>query len=384
MSDTNDVIRIDGYEIACTMPEKMGNSRMFFDNRRSLVVSVTTADGSVGWGETWSMPAAAGAIIRDSLGAAVLGRNARAPRQVWDAMQCTLGYDRRGVTHMAISALDVAVWDAAARSAGIPIAAMLGGALRTEMLAYVSGPFLKPGSDPYRDFDADIDAYLRAGFRAMKMRMGVDPRGDGERLRRVRERVGPGFPLMVDLNEGTSLHGALAYGDAFRAANLVWLEEPIRHDNLEGYVRLSRDLPMALAGGESLFGLGAFRDYVARGAIDVAQPDVALCGGLSEACRIASLCEAFDVALVPHVWGTGINFCASLQFAATLPASRGPGVTYPMFEFDPSPNLLRDAFGAFAVRPDGMMPVPTGPGLGIEIDPRRFEPYVTSSWSLQP
>ena len=140
---------------------------------------------------------------------------------------------------------------------------------------------------------------------------------------------------------------------------------------------------MGLAGGESLFGLGAFRDYVARGALDIVQPDLALCGGFSEGLRIAALCSAFGVPLIPHVWGTGINFCAALQFIAILPGSRGPGVDYPLFEFDPSPNPLRDAFGRFAVASEGHVPVPSGPGLGIEIDPRQLEPLVTGRWTIE-
>lgn len=377
------VVRIDGYELACSLPEVIGNSRVFFDSRSALVVAVTTADGTVGWGETWAMPAAASAVIRDSLGHAVLGMDVRGPRRVWDALERTLGYDRRGVTHMAFSAIDIAVWDAAARSAKVSIAALLGGALRDKVAAYVSGPFLKPGPDPYRDFDADIDSYLQAGFRAIKMRMGVAPRTDGERLRRVRDRVGADFPLMVDLNEGATLRGALAYGEAFQDSRLIWLEEPIRHDNLDGYVRLSRALPMALAGGESLFGLGAFRDYVSRGALEIVQPDLALCGGFSEGLRIAALCQAFDVPLVPHVWGTGINFCAALQFAAILPPSRAPGFAYPLLEFDFSHNPLRDAFGTFAVSSDGTVPIPQGPGLGIDVDVSRLEPFATGHWTVE-
>jgi D-galactarolactone cycloisomerase len=377
------VVRIDGFELACSLPEVIGNSRVFFDNRRALVVAVTTADGTMGWGETWAMPAAASAVIRDSLGRAVLGMDVRAPRQVWNALERTLGYDRRGVSHMAFSAIDIAVWDAAARSANVSIAALLGGALRDKVAAYVSGPFLKPGPDPYRDFDADIDSYLHAGFRAIKMRMGVAPRTDGERLRRVRKRVGADFPLMVDLNEGASPRSALAYGEAFRESRLVWLEEPIAHDNLDGYVRLSRALPMALAGGESLFGVAAFRDYVSRGALDIVQPDLALCGGFSEGLRIAALCQAFEAPLVPHVWGTGINFCAALQFTAILPPSRAPGFAYPMLEFDFSHNPLRDAFGSFAVSPDGTVPIPQGPGLGIDVDVDRLEPYVTARWRVE-
>lgn len=378
------IVRIDGYEIACQLPEVVGNSRRFFDTRSSLLVAITTADGSTGWGETWAMPAAAAAIIRGPLGAQILGLDASAPRCVWQVMERTLGYDRRGISHMAFSALDMAVWDAAARSASLPLSALLGGALRDRIPAYVSGPFLKTGADPYRDFDTDIDTYLNAGFRAIKMRMGVTPRTDGALLRKVRERVGPTFPLMVDLNEGATLRSALAYGEAFAESDLVWLEEPILHDNLDGYRRLATELPMALAGGESLFGLSAFRDYVAKGALDIVQPDLALCGGFSEALRIAALADAFDVPLIPHVWGTGINFCAAMQFTTILPERRGPGITYPLFEYDYSANPLRDAFGAFPLASDGTVTPPHGPGLGIEIDPRQFESLVVNRWTVAP
>ncbi len=112
------------------------------------------------------------------------------------------------------------------------------------------------------------------------------------------------------------------------------------------------------------------------------QPDLALCGGFSEGLRIAALAEAFEVPLIPHVWGTAINFCASLQFAAVLPESRGPGLRYPLFEVDPSFNPLRDAFGDFPLGADGTMAVPDGPGLGIEIDPRQFAPHVIDHWSI--
>jgi D-galactarolactone cycloisomerase len=139
---------------------------------------------------------------------------------------------------------------------------------------------------------------------------------------------------------------------------------------------------MALAGGESLFGLRAFRDYVARGGLEIVQPDLALCGGFSEGLRIAALCAAFDVPLVPHVWGTGINFCAAMQFTTILPQSPGAGLAYPLFEFDTSANPLRDAFGSFGIAPDGTVTPPAGPGLGIEITLQRFHQFVTGHWTV--
>src|SRR5688500_13004100 len=104
------IVRIDGFEVACRLPEVIGNSSRFFDQRTALLLSVTAADGTVGWGETWAMPAAAAAALRSGLGAAVLALDAATPRAAWDAMARTLGYDRRGVSLMAMSAIDIALW----------------------------------------------------------------------------------------------------------------------------------------------------------------------------------------------------------------------------------------------------------------------------------
>jgi D-galactarolactone cycloisomerase len=376
------ICRIDGYELACRLPEPIGNSRGFFDSRATLLIAVTTADGVTGWGETWAYPGAAAAIVRDDFAPLLIGRDASAPRPIWDALAGRIGYDRRGISLMALSAIDIAVWDAAARLAGRPLHHLLGGALRDVVPAYASGPFLKPGPDPYRDFPRDVDAYLAEGFRAIKLRMGTDPATDGRVIANVRRRIGADMPLMVDLNEGFTVRGALDIARRLAEADLVWLEEPILHDDLPGYRRLSEQLPMGLAAGEALFGLGAFRDFVAGGILDVVQPDLALCGGLSEGLRIAALADAFDVPVVPHVWGSAVNFNASLHFAAVLPAKRGR-VSYPLFEYDKSHNPLRTAFAEHGLTREGAVAVPQGPGLGFEIASERLAPFLTKAWTVQ-
>jgi D-galactarolactone cycloisomerase len=383
MTAGSKVVRIDGYEVSCTLPRPVGNSRGFFEKRPSLLIALTTADGIVGWGETWAQPAAAAALIRTSLAKHVLGRDAMTPRPVWDAMARESGtYDRRGITHMAISALDIALWDAASRTAEMPLSKFLGGALRDRISAYVSGPFMKPGADPYLNYESEIEGFLKAGFKAVKLRMGTTPANDGRLIARVRQIIGADMPLMVDLNEGFTTHAARAIADALAPANLVWLEEPIVHTDLEGYRRLHAALPMALAGGEALLGLGAFRDFLAAGALDLAQPDLALTGGISEGLRIAALADAFEVPVTLHVWGTVVNFYASLHMSAILPAKRGPGVTYPMFEYDNSFNPLRSLFGEYPLDSAGHVAVPDGPGLGIDLTPERLAPFLVNHWHL--
>jgi D-galactarolactone cycloisomerase len=226
--------RIDGFELTAKLSETVGNSRQMFDRRGALLLRVTSDTGAVGWGETWAYPGAAAALVREHFAPALLGRDATTPRAGWQAMAAGLGYDRRGISTMALGGLDVALWDLAGQIAGLPVHALLGGKLRDRIPAYVSGPFMKPGRDPYRDFEADIAGYLDAGFRAIKLRMGSDPARDGATAHKVRAQIGDAMPLMVDLNEGFTVEGALAIARRLAEVDPVWLEEPIAHDDLPG------------------------------------------------------------------------------------------------------------------------------------------------------
>jgi D-galactarolactone cycloisomerase len=376
------IIRIDGFELCAKLSQTIGNSRQMFDRRGALLLRVVSDSGAVGWGESWAYPGAAAALVREHFAPELLGHDATLPRAGWQAMAARLGYDRRGISTMALGGLDVALWDLAGQIAGKPVHALLGGKLRSRIPAYVSGPFMKPGSAPYRDFEADIAGYLDAGFRAIKLRMGTDPACDGATARKVRAQIGETMPLMIDLNEGFSVEGGLAIAQRLAEVDPVWLEEPIAHDNLPGYRRFAAASPIPLAGGEALFGLRPFRDYLAAGVFDFVQPDLGLCGGLSEGMRISALCEAFEVALVPHVWGSVVNFQASLHFAACLPERRGRQ-RWPLFEYDPSENPLRTAFASHPLDADGAVAVPDAPGLGLDLTPERLEPFITSHWTIE-
>ncbi len=375
------IVRIDGFELSATLAEPVGNSRQMFDRRTTLLLRVTAADGSVGWGEAWAYPGAAGALAREVFGPALIGRDALAPRPAWAAMAARLGYDRRGISIMTIGGLDMALWDLAGHILDRPLHALLGGALRDRLPVYASGPFLKPGPDPYRDTLRDVEGYLDRGFRAIKLRLGTEPIRDGAVAAEVRARVGAAMPLMVDLNEGFTVAGAGAIAERLADVDLVWLEEPIAHDDFAGYRRLAARSPIPLAGGEALVGLGAYRDWVAEGIFDFVQPDLAICGGFCEAMRIAALCDAFGVAVLPHVWGSIVNFHAALHFAACLPERRGR-LRAPLFEYDPSENPLRTAFGEHPLDADGAIAVPDGPGLGLDLSPDRFEPWLVGHWTI--
>ncbi|GLS38587.1 D-galactarolactone cycloisomerase [Mesorhizobium tianshanense] len=378
----NRVVKVEGFELCCTLPELAGNALRVFNQRSALLVKVTTAGGIAGWGETWAFPTSASSFIRTTLAPAILGADVTNPRAAQARLLQFAVPDRRGQAHMAISALDIAFWDGYGHVEGKPIHALLGGRLRDRVTAYASGPLLKSGVDRYAGFAEEVERYAEAGYRAVKVRVGVGAALDVQAIRRARAVLGDDALLMADLNESSTQRGAVALTEAVADARLAWIEEPLPHDDLPGYTRLARALAIPLAGGESFCGVQAFRDSLCAGALDIIQPDLALCGGLTEGMRIAGLAGAFDVPVAPHVWGTGINTLAALQFASVLPSSRG-SVPFPLLECDMGFNPLRTAI--FDPKPDaeGHLAVPGGPGLGVEVAIDRIAEYVTAHWVLE-
>lgn len=376
------VTEIHGYHVGYDLPEPVANSNQVLRRREALLIEVVTDAGVSGWGETVPSPDAAAAFLRARLARIVLGQDPAETGRLFHAMMETIGYDRRGVATMAISALDMALHDAAARGRGVPVTALLGGALRDRVFAYASGPFLKPDGDPYRDFPAETERLLKRGFKAFKPRSGVDPRADGAAALAMRKQIGDDAALMVDFNRGYTARAAVASARRMEEAGLLWIEEPVPPEDIPGYQTFARAVDVAVAGGEALASLAAFRDFFAAQTLSIAQPDLSVCGGFSGLCRVAALADAYDLPVMPHVFGTVVNFYASLHMAAVLVARRGGGPgPYPYAEVDVLPNPLLSLLGDIAPRSDGTLAVPTGPGLGFELDAKRLAPWLTATWT---
>lgn len=363
--------------LQCRLPEPQGNAVHFFDRRAALLVEVQSDEGMSGWGETWHSPAAAWTIIETALGPAILGQDPLEYRRLWGAMHDRLGHERQGPGLMALSAVDMALWDLRGRALAQPIARLLGGPVRTRVAAYASGPALRPGRDPYRNYRREAERIVAPGFRALEIKIGVDPDADGRAASAVRKVVGPEVILLADASQGYTTRPAIEAGRRLEAEGFAWLEEPVVPDDVEGYAHVAGALGLAVVGGEALGGIRAFRSFLERNALDAAQPDLTVAGGFTEVMRIAALAAAWEVPVLPHVWGTAISFYASLQLCAVLPGYRShTAMPYPWFAYDQAPNPLRELWGTPGVGPDGMVEIPQGPGLGIEVDPAAFEPYL--------
>ncbi len=377
------IVEVRGYRLRYVQPEPTGNCLGYFYARDQFLVELV-GDGSLtGWGEVLVSPDAASTYIRTTLAPLVLGEDPQAIGRLWRRMMDAAGFDRRGVAVMAAGAVDMALHDLAGREQGLPVSALLGGALRTQVPTYASGPFFKPDGHPYRNYEREVDALLKAGFKGVKPRAGLSPREDGEMARALRSLIGPDASLMVDFNQGYTASAAIESARRMLDAALLWIEEPVPPEEIPAYQTISRAVPVAIAGGEAWASLAAFREALTAGAVAIVQPDLAFCGGFTGFRRIQALAEAFDIPVIPHVWGTAVNFHASLHVNATLPPARaGAWASFPLMEYDITPNPFYHELGIPPLNPDGTMTVPDTPGLGLRFSRAALEPWLTDHWSV--
>jgi D-galactarolactone cycloisomerase len=215
-----------------------------------------------------------------------------------------------------------------------------------------------------------VKGYVKEGFSAVKLKIGFGVKEDEKLIRAVRDAIGPDIGLMLDANHGFDALEAIELGRRVVPLDIGWFEEPVVPDDLDSYVEVRRGQPIPVAGGECEFTRWGFRDVLTRRAIDILQPDTCAAGGLSECKKIADMATAFGVRYVPHVWGCGVGLAASLQLLAVLPHSPPRHTPLePILEFDRSEHPFRQEVLISPIEhKGGIVAIPDGPGLGIEID----------------
>jgi D-galactarolactone cycloisomerase len=376
------VTEIHGYHLAYSPRVPLGNARTFIRKREFLALEVRTDTGLLGWGEVFSSPWAAAAIIRRDFAGLIQGRSPLDHGAIHAELIARLGYDKRGPSRMAISALDMALHDLAARALGVSIAQFLGGTVRREVPCYASGPFIREGAEPYGAYPQEIEALLERGFKAVKPRAGITPRADAEMALAVRELIGNDADFMVDINQGYTPSAARLAARLMEPARPLWIEEPVAPESLEGYRATADATACAIAGGEAIGSPAGFDAFLGAGAVAILQPDLGVCGGYTGYRKATALAEARDVAVMPHAFGTVINFYASLQMAAAQPVRRGGAwADFPFVEYDVTGNPLIDLCGV-PVGANGTAALPDGPGLGVELLPKQLEPWVVDHWEV--
>ncbi|MGQ0549293.1 MAG: mandelate racemase/muconate lactonizing enzyme family protein [Armatimonadota bacterium] len=340
------------------------------------VVEIRTDDGHVGLGECIARraPEVTSMIVDAMLAPVVIGRDPRDIEGLWDDMFTQLrrwGHSR-GFVLEAISGVDVALHDLLARAAGLPLYKFLGGYGRERVKCYASSVYIAG----IKEMTEEAAGQIALGHTAIKVKIGRPAsmgglRADVESVRAIRAAVGPQVEIMLDVNGAYDAATAIRVARRLEPLDIAWLEEPVYPDDVSGYELIRKGAAIPLAAGEAEFGVFGFRDLIERRAVDVLQPDIARVGGFTAARRVAALAHAYNLAYAPHTgFSGGIAHLASLHLAASVP-------NFMTYEYFYAPNALRDLFTAPFPQPkDGTVPLPTGPGLGLDLDwdlVRRYE-----------
>ncbi|ETX00540.1 MAG: hypothetical protein ETSY1_10855 [Candidatus Entotheonella factor] len=284
-----------------------------------ILVRVDTDDGLTGYGVGGGGLAGIH-VVETALRHLMVGQDAADVEGLWQQMyHDTLPYGQKGLALMAMSGVDLALWDLRGKRAGKPLAEVLGGQVGTRMPCY------KTGWSP-----AEIETGRSEGFRAVKLQVGKLRAEEAiTQVGRVRSLVGPDVRIMTDAFLGWDLDTALRAAEGFANYDVGWLEEPLPLDDLVGYERLASESPIPIAGGEHEYTAAAFEMWMQRGLHQVVQPDVCWCGGLTELVKIYRMAEAYNVQVCPHrgceVWA--LHAIAALN-ADPLAESGRPWMTW--------------------------------------------------------
>lgn len=297
MSHDPEIIRIDVsvYKIPTDFPESDGT--LEWTDTTTVVVEVC-GGGQRGIGYTFA-DRATGELIKDKLAPLLIGADAMAVPSSWFCMARSIrNLGRPGIASMAISAVDVALWDLKARLLDVSLLTLFG-KMRDRVAVYGSGGFT---SYSLRQLQEQLAAWAGAGMRGVKMKIGREPKADLQRVSAAREAIGQEVELFVDANGAYDRKQALMQAERFSGYGVTWFEEPVSSDDLDG-LRLLRDRApagMNIAAGEYGYDLAYFRRMLEASAVDVLQADATRCGGFSGFIAVAVLCQARSMRLSAH------------------------------------------------------------------------------------
>lgn len=352
-----------------------GWSQWVTDRRQACLCVISTDEGIDGVGEAFYIGGSAkivASMINDAYAPLIIGKDPFANAVIWDFLyNRTRDQGRKGLSISALSAVDIALWDIKGKALGLPVSKLLGGAYRNKARVYATGlyePQYVP--DVEKALIEEALGYKKAGFSAMKLKIGYGIETDMRLVRAVRGAIGDSLFLMVDANHAYNAAEAIRLARELEKYNIYWLEEPVPPEDIDGYLEVKQKSKILIAGGECEFTRYGFRELITRRAVDILQPDLCATGGFTEMMKIVAIASAWNVPIMPHVWGTNVGLAASLQLFAALPhfpERRFP--TEPFFEYDCSPHPLREGVTQekFPMK-GGYLDIPSQPGLGITLD----------------
>ena len=361
------ITNIEGFNLSSPLERPFGWSNGWISARVVGLLKIETDEGITGWGEGYV--GARGDFVKQLFGDLLIGADPLNRNAVWQGMfgRVYNGNNAGGFGGSAISAVDIALWDIAGKAAGQSVSDLLGGRIRDKVAVYATGLYYTEGEFPTRLLD-EATMYVELGFKGMKTKIGGLPIAeDVRRVAAIRGAIGDDIRLMVDANQAYPASTAIRIGNELAAYDITWFEEPVNAKDVDAYLQVQAAVPMPVAGGENLRTRYEFKDFFARRAYDIAQPDVVNAGGITEMRNIAMTANSYGILVNPHVWGSPVMIAASLHLASTIPPcppayEPRPYEQEPVMEFDRTPSGIREGI---TVEPfdqqDGFITVPTAP-----------------------
>lgn len=367
---------VNTYCLSTPLETPFAFSQGWVQARGATLVEVITDGGLSGWGESICMglqpPQIAAAAIEHALKPILLGADPRDVEVLWHRMyHHTRDYGQKGALMGALSGVDIALWDIAGKSLGVPVHRLLGGAFRSRVEAYATGFYRVRGQGEAKRLADEALTHRRNGFRAMKVKLGFGVEDDIAVMGAVREALaGEPVTLMIDSNHAYGVADAIRLGRALEDTGLRWYEEPVVPERPADYRAVRKALAIPIAGGENEYTLYGFQTLLAQDGLDIAQPDLCCCGGFTAAKHIVALALARGVQVNPHIWGSAIGQAASLQWIASIPiAHHALFAAEPVFEYDTSSHPFRSQLAKEPVlQKEGWIDVPRRPGIGVEVN----------------
>lgn len=362
-----------------------------------VILELATKDGIVGYGEAavaYGQGGAAAAEMLASLTPLILGSDATYPRHLWQEIYDNSFWTKGGgaIVFAALSAIDQALWDIKARALGVPIYELFGAKFVDKVEVYANGwstrhddveGWARSAERPISEGYRKLKCYPLASYQIGRTLRHVQRRSLDddlfqraiERIKLLRKVVGPEIGLMLDLSGGLNNDQLIRFMNVCAELDLIWVEEPLDAFNLKGFRNLAGRWPVPIAAGERSYTRGGFRNLLDTGGVDVAMPDVGNCGGIFELIQIAGMAEAYNVRISVHNCASSLCTAASLQ-AIAASAMPMPLETYPYYsEADNYVPVLKDPPEKTVA--NGMIAVPTGPGLGVAVDTDAIAPFLT-------
>ena len=333
----------------------------FGDARNILVVEVETKSGIVGMGYLflfrWGLRTIA-TCLEEHLIPRVIGKDATAVEAIWnDIYKSTMNIGRAGIEIMALSALDIALWDAVGKRANLPLH-RLWGSSRTQLPVYGSGCFRGAGGD---GMIAKALHYKSQGYKAIKMQVAHvhDLKTDLDNVRRMREAVGPDIDIMIDINMGWTADVAILMGRKFQPYDIYWLEEPVVADDFAGYRRVAEALDTRIVGGETHFTRHDLKPFFENPCLPILQPDP-MRGGMTELRKIAAVADTWGMTIAPHLFPE-----LNVQLLASIPNA----------SWIENMGLLDDVWVEPVPVKNGMITAPERPGHGLAFKPEVLKDF---------